>query len=215
FPCGDRRIMFLWGSRTSGSLRPAQSRSTTPIAWSCGDSCGPGGIPGISPAPRPWRRSNMEIISRTRILAPVVRHAISACFVAALLLANVLAATAQHSGWIVLPNAPVAGRHDDIHFLDPQRGWAVSSSGKIHRTTNGGATWVEQFQGPEHFRSGWFSDAQHGWAGTLGGATLLCATTDGGATWQSVNLPNPRPEAICGMSGFGGDLIVATGAYHG
>jgi photosystem II stability/assembly factor-like uncharacterized protein len=158
----------------------------------------------------------MESTSRRRIFVPRMRNAISACFTAALLSSSAHVAWAQHSGWSVLPNAPVAGRHDDIHFVDPQRGWAVDSSGKIHRTTNGGNSWVQQLQASEYFRSVYFSDAQHGWAGTLGGANLLYATTNGGAAWQPVtNLPSPGPDAVCGLSGFGSDLIVATGAYHG
>lgn len=156
----------------------------------------------------------MEQTSRSRTLVRGTRHAISTSVTAVLLAWSAQLAVAQSSGWSVLLGAPVAGRHDDIHFADPQLGWAVSSSGKIHRTTDGGNSWVQQLQVSEYFRSIYFSDTQHGWAGTLGGGNLLYATTNGGASWQPVtNLPDPGPDAVCGMSGFGSDLIVATGAY--
>ena len=124
---------------------------------------------------------------------------------------------AQSGGWVLLPNAPVAGRHDDIHFVTPDVGWICSSSGKIHKTTDGGDSWNEQIQVEDYFRSIYFSDDQHGWAGTLGASTdILWATTNGGTSWAPIaNPPAPAPEAICGLSGFGSDFIVGTGAYFG
>lgn len=150
------------------------------------------------------------------LVGGAMSRAILGCSVLVVLGSCVGTVKGQHPGWVPLPNAPTAGRHDDIHFLDPQVGWAVSSSGKIHRTTNGGNSWVQQPQVSEYFRSVYFADAQRGWAGTLGDGNVLYATTNSGASWHAVtNLPNPGPEAICGLSGFGDDLIVATGAYFG
>jgi len=89
-----------------------------------------------------------------------------------------------------------------VHFVDPQRGWAVGAKGVIISTTNGGARWQRltsgselnlndvvflnakevpgagPIKGPREGREGWI-------AGDRG---LLLHTTDGGATWENVEL---------------------------
>jgi photosystem II stability/assembly factor-like uncharacterized protein len=86
-----------------------------------------------------------------------------------------------------------------VHFADPQRGWAVGAKGTIISTANGGARWRRQTPGVElNLNDVVFPKAKdgpaegpregprEGWiAGDRG---LLLHTTDGGATWENVEL---------------------------
>lgn len=119
--------------------------------------------------------------------------------------------------WRQVPGAPVAGRIDDLHFLDPQRGWVCTSEGEIHRTPDGGGTWQMLFQNSGlYFRSIRFLDDQRGFAGTLSTTALLHRTTNGGDSWSVVtNLPEPRPNGICGLSVPTGQVIVGVGSWSG
>ena len=123
---------------------------------------------------------------------------------------------AQGYEWQVLPNAPVAARHDDVQFLDPFLGWVVNGSGEVHRTTDGGLSWELQLQVTPYLRSLHFVDAAVGLVGTLEGADLLYRTTNGGASWTRIDslLPVPRPQGICGLTGVG-DHVFGCGRYFG
>jgi photosystem II stability/assembly factor-like uncharacterized protein len=121
-------------------------------------------------------------------------------------------------GWYVLPNAPVAnGRHDDIFFIDANRGWVVNGDGEIYRTTDGGSSWVQQLVIPStYFRAAGFVNAQKGWVGNLEGTPLFYVTTNGGTTWTPQdNVPNPRPPGICGISVVNQSVVYACGRYDG
>jgi photosystem II stability/assembly factor-like uncharacterized protein len=86
-----------------------------------------------------------------------------------------------------------------VHFVDPQRGWAVGAKGTIISTANGGARWRRQTSGVELNLNdvvllkakggpaeGAMEGPKEGWiAGDRG---LLLHTTDGGATWENVEL---------------------------
>ena len=86
-----------------------------------------------------------------------------------------------------------------VHFVGPQRGWAVGAKGTIISTANGGARWGRQTSGVElNLNDVVFPKAKggpgegqregqkEGWiAGDRG---LLLHTTDGGATWEDVEL---------------------------
>ncbi|NEO62685.1 MAG: hypothetical protein F6J98_20510 [Moorea sp. SIO4G2] len=50
--------------------------------------------------------------------------------------------------WVATP-APLAGRYDDIFFINPNVGWAVNGNGQILKTEDGGGHWKiqEQLQG--------------------------------------------------------------------
>lgn len=111
-------------------------------------------------------------------------------------------------------NAPDASsRTDDIWFVDPQRGWAANSNGKIIFTQNGGDSWVEQLSDDEvYFRCLGFADDKTGWAGTLTSGKRLFQTSDGGQNWTRVNsLPGNQPSAICGISVVSKDVVYASG----
>ncbi|HEU4718809.1 MAG TPA: hypothetical protein VFU15_13290, partial [Bacteroidia bacterium] len=91
----------------------------------------------------------------------------------------------------------------DIHFPDPQTGYAVgdsmyyttpgSSKGKIVKTTNGGLSWtsVAVFQNFMPLTV-FFTSATTGFVGgeTAAGNSGILKTTDGGLTWTPENYPD-------------------------
>lgn len=69
-----------------------------------------------------------------------------------------------------------------VHFVNDQLGWVCGSSGKIFKTTNGGAHWFEpSINLVIDFSDIYFVDAWTGWVAGLGGAILK--TNDGGHLW--------------------------------
>jgi photosystem II stability/assembly factor-like uncharacterized protein len=118
--------------------------------------------------------------------------------------------------WQALPGAPVAQRLDDLHFLDVAHGWVCTGDGGIFKTSNGGATWQQVVNNPaRYFRCIRFADSLRGFAGTLTSGSVLERTTDGGATWSTVTLPQPRPNALCGLSIASSQVIYGVGSYAG
>jgi len=111
---------------------------------------------------------------------------------------------AQDHEWRPLPNAPVAFRHEDVHFLSSSLGWVSNNQGEIHKTTDGGDSWVQQLQIDPNIRSIHFVNESIGLAGTIEGGELLYRTTDGGDNWISIDasVPEPKPEGLCGIAGF-------------
>jgi hypothetical protein len=84
---------------------------------------------------------------------------------------RLLAVALVHSGlmqcavaqsWQALPRAPIrTDRHEDVFFVDAERGWVVNRAGEVHRTTDGGASWQLGFQEPDaFFRSVVFTDSR-------------------------------------------------------
>lgn len=121
---------------------------------------------------------------------------------------------------------PPAGLHADAHFTDGafagangSNGWVsavvdpgcsggnnkTDTGGLIEATTDGGATWTVQYQGPDAVLSLAFSGTQDGWAIAVPADTLpacntppvpgqgsdgvLLGTTDGGRSWRVID-PN-------------------------
>jgi photosystem II stability/assembly factor-like uncharacterized protein len=119
--------------------------------------------------------------------------------------------------WKALPAAPVTSRTDDLHFVDPLTGWIATGDGSIFRTLDGGNSWDTQLTDPSlYFRCIRFADSQRGWAGTLVTSSLLYATTNGGADWSLVtNIPEPKPNALCGLAIASSQVIYGVGSYSG
>ncbi len=114
----------------------------------------------------------------------------------------------------------------DLHFVDAQTGWFLAHLGvgmnhdyiAVYATTDGGANWAPvlgpQSEGPQSCgKTGLrFVDAQNGWlTGDCQGVApglFLYRSADGGATWQSAELPPPasaadlftRSDAGCGTN---------------
>jgi len=114
----------------------------------------------------------------------------------------------------------------DLQFIDPQNGWLLAHVGvgmnhdyiMLYHSQDGGITWqrlVDPYvdSGIQGCRKTGmlFTDPLHGWLpgdcnGVAPGA-FLYHTTDGGATWETVNLPAPaglptlfeNPAAACGI----------------
>lgn len=81
-----------------------------------------------------------------------------------------------------------------VSFLSPDSGYVASFEGKIHKTTNGGATWERVYQeGKMKYVSMKFFDMNTGWA--VGAASSVHFTTNGGSTWQRRYLNNPGEPA--------------------
>lgn len=109
-------------------------------------------------------------------------------------------------------NATRVQRHDDLWFLDENRGWGVNSDGKIIQTEDGGANWRQQFHAANvYLRCIGFSDEQNGWVGTTTPAKRLFRTRNAGQTWAPVTgLPQVAPF-VCGLSIVNESVIYGSG----
>lgn len=123
---------------------------------------------------------------------------------------------------------------NDIQFVNEKTGWLLAhvDAGMNHdyialyRTNDGGVTWQRLLDPYNSQDSGihscaktgmFFVDEQNGYlTGTCNGVApgaLLFTTTDGGVTWQKVELPEPaghaglftRADAACGTENAGVD----------
>lgn len=133
------------------------------------------------------------------------------------LLAVLLATSAvAEPSWHAIPGAPLEPRIDDLHFLDADTGWLATASGRVWHTADGGETWDIQFEEEFYYlRSVRFATPQKGWVGTLVSDDPLMVTEDGGDTWTSVDLPDPKPLGVCGISVVGPDVMVGVGLWAG
>ena len=111
--------------------------------------------------------------------------------------------------WRTLDTVAFRGKQDDIYFVTPKLGWYGNGSGKIYRTTDGGASWTEQLSKPGTFvRALGFIDERTGFAGNIGtdyfpgvtDTTPLYRTDDGGVTWNPVtNIEGPTVKGLCAI----------------
>jgi len=113
--------------------------------------------------------------------------------------------------WIAT-RAELAGRYDDIWFLNVDVGWAVNGNGKILKTANGGANWDTQFHdGAVYFRCLSMVNDQIGWAGCTTQGRQLFRTIDG-QHWSLVqNLPADAPPLVCGVWALDENHVFASG----
>ncbi|NEO39416.1 MAG: hypothetical protein F6J90_25020 [Moorea sp. SIOASIH] len=117
--------------------------------------------------------------------------------------------------WVATP-APLAGRYDDIFFINPNVGWAVNGNGQILKTEDGGGHWKiqEQLQGV-YFRCIHMLDEQIGWVGCVTPRKQLYHTSDGGKNWVLVeNLPADAPSAVCGLWVLDQENVFASGTNY-
>ncbi len=133
----------------------------------------------------------------------------------------------QTPKWRRLPGAPFlsSSRIDDAWFINPYVGWIANGLGQIWRTTNGGTTWLKQYDNRGvYFRSITFADSIRGWACNLGteefgGATdtnIIFQTTNSGLTWFPNNNISPRkPRGICGVQAIGDSFVYGVGRVRG
>ncbi len=120
-------------------------------------------------------------------------------------------------GWRILENAPtVNSRFDDVYFLNPKTGWAVSLQGRVYRTGDGGESWQQIYSvGGGAFRSVGFADSLHGWIGSLSGPDFLLQTDDGGFTWTPATIQGRPIQGICGISVVNDSVAFGVGRFDG
>lgn len=83
----------------------------------------------------------------------------------------------------------------DLFFVGSEIGYTVGYSGRIHKTTDGGDTWIEQNSNTTtELRHVYFFDANTGFA-VKSGSELL-HTVDGGNTWNTTAIPSGVWEDI-------------------
>ncbi|MBA2605980.1 MAG: hypothetical protein H0U96_03810 [Acidobacteria bacterium] len=128
-----------------------------------------------------------------------------------LLFTFLLSVVSVHSQtqWSKLKTEPFRGKQDDVFFVNPNVGWYVNGSGKIYKSTDGGASWVKKLDRPgTYFRAVGFVDELRGFAGNIGtdyfpnvtDTTPLYETSDGGETWKPVtNIKGPTMKGVCAI----------------
>ncbi|MFI8607985.1 WD40/YVTN/BNR-like repeat-containing protein [Pseudomonas sp. NPDC077649] len=75
-----------------------------------------------------------------------------------------------------------------LFFVDAQHGWAVGHDAQILATSDGGLSWIKQFEDLEReapLLDIWFKDLQTGYA--IGAYGALLETSDGGQNWEDVS----------------------------
>ena len=118
-------------------------------------------------------------------------------------------------------SVPRSTRYDDLHFIDPKRGWAVGNDVQI--TKDGGQTWTAGGSVPAQgvwFRAVKFLNRQHGFVGAIPSSEnfegALFETHDGGLTWSDITDRIPGASAsFCGLSVVGRNHVFGVGAYWG
>jgi photosystem II stability/assembly factor-like uncharacterized protein len=96
-----------------------------------------------------------------------------------------------------------------VSFTDANTGTAVGLFGTILRTTNGGASWVQQPSGTTDDLDGVsFTDTLTGTV--VGGYCANLRTTDGGATWTQQACPEQKP--LTGISFADANVAVVVGS---
>jgi photosystem II stability/assembly factor-like uncharacterized protein len=92
-----------------------------------------------------------------------------------------------------------------FYFVDANNGWAYTGSGQnagdppysIHKTTNGGVSWSEQFSDNTagRYNAIRFADLNNGWVVGENGKVLK--TSNGGASWNLVTNTGVNPDETC------------------
>lgn len=95
--------------------------------------------------------------------------------------------------------------YKDIFFLNDKKGWIVGSDGVVLSTEDGGSTWVQQRKfTSDSINQVYFSDEMNGWllcersvyAREKAPPSYLRRTSDGGRTWERVELKDAGRERV-------------------
>jgi len=99
------------------------------------------------------------------------------------------------ASWIPVGGIPDLLRLEDVWFIDRTTGWMVGVRGQIYRSDDGGRTWTRQDSGTgAKLTTVQFADANVGWAAEAAVPALL-KTTDGGASWRRIVVPDVDDES--------------------
>lgn len=91
-------------------------------------------------------------------------------------------------GWFWQNPLPQGNELSALTVIDANTAVAVGEAGTILRTTDGGATWINQRSGSKSWLFGVdFTDPNHGVA--VGNFVTMVRTTDGGASWIETQMP--------------------------
>lgn len=94
--------------------------------------------------------------------------------------------TTHNSGTAWIPGPLASFDSNDVYALDTQHVWAEeANSNALHFSSDGGKSWVQLTQTPQHFDALSFVDIHNGWAIDDGGH--LYRTMDGGTSWQRLS----------------------------
>lgn len=97
--------------------------------------------------------------------------------------------------WLQVGGVPDLLRLEDVWFIDRDTGWMVGVRGQIFRSDDGGRTWARQESGVgAKLTTVQFADASTGWAAEAATPALL-KTTDGGASWRRIVIPDVDDES--------------------
>ena len=93
----------------------------------------------------------------------------------------------QGSNW-TQADVPARAQLNAVYFIDAEQGWAVGEDAVILHTSDGGHSWLKQFDAREAEMKGplldlHFKNGDEGYA--VGVFNKLYRTTDGGAHWKS------------------------------
>jgi len=106
---------------------------------------------------------------------------------------------------------PLQGDHFmSVHFPTPDTGFVAGYEGSIHRSVDGGRSWVRQRRtdGATRFRCIRFRDGRTGFAAGEDGSVWI--TRDSGARWQAVGGLPAREHLHCGT--FSGEWLFLGGS---
>ncbi len=121
--------------------------------------------------------------------------------------------------WSKVPGTEFRGKQDDVVVLPSGAGWYGNGSGKLYRTTDGGATWTEAWSRPgTYIRALGFVDDNTGFLGNIApdyfpnvtDPVSLYLTSDGGKTWTPASAPEgPAPKGVCAIDVLRAEFINA------
>lgn len=94
------------------------------------------------------------------------------------------------NSWRVLSDS-VSFSISTIHFTTSQIGWAIGN-GSVYKTTDGGDTWLAQFEYEDQYNDIFFIDETNGWITGIGESvpvqgSVMRYTSDGGENWEYQN----------------------------
>ena len=126
--------------------------------------------------------------------------------------------------WTKQNSGTLAWLHS-IYFVDESNGWIAGSNGTILKTSDGGQTWKTRKKiNDDNIRDIYFPDKQNGWllcerniyGGGSTSPSYLLKTTDGGASWEKLNVFGDERERIVRLffsKDGGGFAVGEAGAF--